>query len=58
MIDFICACCNETFPQEWTDEEALEEKKELFGDMPLEEMEKVCDECFYKLMKFNEHPGF
>ena len=56
--EFTCACCKETFPQEWTEEECLKEKQELFGDMPMNQMEKVCDDCFYKIMKHNKHPGF
>ena len=29
MIEFYCACCKETFPIEWTEEESLKEKQEL-----------------------------
>ena len=58
MLEFKCANCKEIFTQSRTEEEALQEKKELFGNMPLNEMETVCHECFYKIMKYNNHPGF
>ena len=55
---FTCACCKEEHLSAWTEEEAIQEKNELFGDMPLDEMAKVCTDCFDKIMKYNEHAGF
>jgi len=46
---FKCAMCGETFEKARTEEEALEELNELFGDTPVEECEVVCDDCWQKI---------
>jgi hypothetical protein len=49
---FTCAICKETFNQGWTDEEALQEKKELgWDDVPMDNCMEVCDDCFKKYEK-------
>ena len=47
-----CAACNGTFEFEsgWTDEEAMAERRENFGDMPDSTMVIVCDDCFQDFM--------
>lgn len=44
--EYVCAGCGETFESDWTDEEAEAEMLELFGNVPLEDRETVCDDCF------------
>jgi hypothetical protein len=50
--EFYCAKCQEIFPKGWTDEEALNEKTELFPDAPLEECDYLCDDCFIEIEKW------
>jgi len=45
---FKCALCQEEFESAWTEEEALAELKKTF-DIPKEECDVVCDECYKKL---------
>jgi hypothetical protein len=46
---YTCAACEGVFDYGWTEEEALAEKEENFGDMPTEEMAVVCDDCYRKM---------
>ena len=49
---YICKVCQKEFEKTWSDEEALEETKELFGEKVLEqELAIVCDVCFHEIMK-------
>lgn len=43
-----CAVCQGTFEKGWSEEEALEELKENFN-MPVEECDVVCDDCYRKM---------
>jgi len=50
--DFECDMCHETFPTEWTKEEANAEALERFGvedaaDNP--DMARVCDDCWAEI---------
>jgi|HubBroStandDraft_6_1064221.scaffolds.fasta_scaffold00134_64 hypothetical protein len=48
--DYICAMCGGTFEKSRSDEEALAEMKENFGDVPATEpLDIVCDDCFQKI---------
>jgi hypothetical protein len=47
---FTCAMCSEVFNKGWTEEEALAEKKNKFGDMPIEDMDVVCEDCYREIM--------
>lgn len=49
--EFFCDCCFKFFPNE----EKLEEKQKIFGDMDLKNMATVCDDCFKEIMAFNNH---
>jgi len=44
--EYQCAICKEVFEKEWSDEEALAELKENFGDISTEDCELVCDDCY------------
>ena len=48
---FQCSICGLTFEKKWPDEDALKEKEALFGDIPIEACELVCDVCFNELME-------
>ena len=54
---FICAACKGEFKYGWSEEEALEEKNNNFGDIEgfpkKEDCDIVCDDC-YKKMGFDE----
>jgi hypothetical protein len=41
-----CAECGGTFTAGWSEEECLAEMKENWGNRNLEEMVKVCDDCY------------
>lgn len=43
-----CAACGKEFVSPWTEEEALAEAKQLWGDVPKEQMVVICDDCFAK----------
>jgi len=47
--EYQCEQCKGIFTKGWTDKEALNETKELFGDVPVEELSVICDDCFNKL---------
>ena len=42
---YACAACGETFEKAWTDDEAKAEAKELWGDIPEDQMVIICDDC-------------
>jgi hypothetical protein len=44
-----CFMCQQTFDKGWSDEEAEAEKLELFGDVPKNECELACDDCFQEI---------
>lgn len=47
--NFTCAVCGETFEKLRTDEEAMAEAKEKFGDDLGDDLLVVCDDCFRKM---------
>lgn len=57
---YTCARCRGVFEKGWTDEEAQAEATSLFGAVPREQQEIVCDDCFqemtaaYPPAKFNQ----
>lgn len=48
---FTCVNCGQTFPKAWSDEEAMEESRAIWGDLPREELVQICDDCFNRLMR-------
>lgn len=52
---FWCCVCYEIFPKGMSDEECLAEAKIHFPDENLEEGDLTCDDCFKKVMAFNNH---
>ena len=49
--EYACAWCHGIFERGWSHEEALSESKELFGDIPTEETEVICDDCFKEMTR-------
>ena len=47
--EYRCDMCGKTYGKEISDKEAVSEKEELFGDMPMDDMAIVCDDCWNKL---------
>lgn len=44
---YTCASCGGTFDEEWTEAEAqAEAAANGWGDVPMSEMAKVCDDCY------------
>ncbi len=44
--EFRCAMCKYVFDKAWSDEEAASEAAVYFPNVPLEETELVCDDCW------------
>lgn len=43
---YTCAQCGGTFDKVWSEEEAMSESVELWGEMDAEDLAVVCDDCF------------
>jgi hypothetical protein len=41
-----CAMCHNTYESGWSDQEALAEKEQLWGDVPIEDCAVICNDCF------------
>ena len=50
MAKFTCALCGGVFKKEWSEEEALAEKNELFPNVNVKDCEIVCDNCWKKVI--------
>lgn len=51
-MTYTCAICGNTYDTGWSDEEAVAEMKENFGEeMTIDQCSLVCDDC-YKAMGF------
>ncbi len=50
MIVYKCSLCGGEFESDTSDEEVLEEAKELFPEHSYDKMEIVCDDCWKKVM--------
>lgn len=51
---FKCECCLGIFEEGWTEEEAQKERiKNGFGDIPDEDLARVCEDCYQMLMAAN-----
>ena len=55
---FQCEACGGTFEKGCTNQQALEEMKKNFGDLPEENQAVICDVCYQKFMKwYNQEQG-
>jgi hypothetical protein len=43
---FYCVICQKVYKKGWSDEEAMEEKNELYPGIPTTECDYLCDDCF------------
>lgn len=43
---FTCALCGATFRSDWSEEEALADCCRFFGDLPMQDLDVVCDACW------------
>jgi DNA-directed RNA polymerase subunit RPC12/RpoP len=58
---YICANCRKTFIEGWSDEEAAQEARILFGtEIPIEERSVICDDCYKKFLLWlkKQPPGW
>ena len=50
---FKCDLCKGVFdfedPEVWSDKDAINEKEEIFGGIPLDECGIVCDDCWKEM---------
>jgi hypothetical protein len=47
--EYVCASCRETFTKGRSDDEAQAEAHAAFGDIPEDEQEIVCDDCYKQM---------
>jgi len=45
-----CAMCGETYEEDWTEEEAIEELNNNFPGFDKVDCEVVCDDCYKEFM--------
>jgi hypothetical protein len=50
--EFTCAKCGGTFNCGWTEEEALAEAQQNWGDVPVVAMDQICDDCHAEFLKW------
>jgi hypothetical protein len=43
---YVCAICGGEYIKGVSEEEAIKEKEEYFGNTPVEECDLVCDDCW------------
>jgi hypothetical protein len=52
--EYRCDECGGVFEKGWSDEEAHEEERAIFGrEIPVERRACVCDDCFNRIMGRN-----
>ena len=47
--EYQCVACQGIFEKGWSDEEAIAELKENFGDHDIDDCELVCDDCYKQM---------
>ena len=47
--EYTCAVCHQTWEKGWSDDEAMLEFKNDFGDIPLNVCVIICDDCYVKM---------
>ncbi len=53
--EYQCAKCFGIFQFGWSEEECKKEKEELWGNIPMAECARICDDCF-KEIDPRKHP--
>ena len=55
MIQYECSHCHGIFVSDEEEDAALKESEEVWGKLPIEQLSRVCDDCYQKIMKwYNE----
>ena len=54
LNQFTCAVCQGIFDKGWSDEEARQERLEIFGEWKDEDCVVVCDDCYVKPLSYEE----
>lgn len=47
--EYKCVRCGNVYEKGWSDEESLNEMKELWGDLPKEDRDVICNDCFNEI---------
>lgn len=55
MSEYTCANCGGIFDFGWSKEEAMQEMLDTFGNVPLNKLKIVCDDC-YQMMNPKNNP--
>lgn len=50
-----CGHCKEVFEKAWSDEEALAEMKQEWGNLAEDNRAVVCDDCFNKFYRMERN---
>ena len=48
--EYTCERCHKTYQKGWSDEEAMEESEDIFGEIPKEDRAVICDDCWNYIM--------
>ena len=48
--EFRCSYCGGIFEKGWSDEDAMDECKETFGELAEMPLAVICDDCYKKLI--------
>jgi hypothetical protein len=51
--EYQCDACNGIFEKGWTDEEADQECRKNFGEIPENEKAVICDDCYKEFMEWS-----
>ena len=46
--EYKCEICQNIYEKGWSDEEAENEVKEIWGEIPQNQRATICDDCFNK----------
>jgi hypothetical protein len=52
-MKYTCSMCKGVCESQWTEAEAIAEKNRDFGNVPLEECDIVCDDCYQQISPKN-----
>jgi len=47
--EYKCAMCDNIYEKTWTDEEAMNECNETFGEIDVKDCVIICDDCFNEI---------
>jgi hypothetical protein len=49
---YTCEACNQVFEKGRSDDEAMAESKQMWGDIPPEDQAVICESCFREFTKW------